>query len=134
MKSISKGCYPSHLNLPQKERILRVLPIWIVETGSIFECSTDIRNIEKNIAFWIYLLTLLISMCVIIFYLLIKYGDESKDELLKVETVLDNGGMLCNIDRLQPVNGMSESGKKSEMKRIMQLLKPLLMQIESTLS
>ena len=45
---------------------------------------------------------------------MIKYGNESKDELLKVETALENDGILRNIDRPQPINVISESGKKSE--------------------
>ena len=127
IKSISNGCFPSHFN-PSTERATLTcftdMDLMVgftvgeynnfTETGSIFECSTDIKNIEKNIAFWLYLLILLISITLIIFYLVIKYGNESKDELLKVETALENDGILRNIDRPQPINVISESGKKSE--------------------
>ena len=127
MKSISNGCYPSHFN-PSTERATLTcysdMDLMVgftisdygnlTETGSIFECSTDIKDIEKNIAFWLYLLILLISICLIIFYLVIKYGNESKDELLKIETALENDGILRDVDQPQPINVMSETGKKSE--------------------
>ena len=55
-----------------------------------------------------------INIGAIIFYLVIKYGNESKDELLKIETALENDGILRDVDQPQPINVMSETGKKSE--------------------
>ena len=93
MKSISKGCYPSHFNPSTERATLTCFTDMILMAGFTIE--------EYN--------NLIETGSIIVFYLvMIKYGDESKDELLKVETALEHDGMLRNIDHPQPVNVIME--------------------------
>ena len=103
---LSKNCYSSNYDESNEKVILQcssedtdlMIAFKVenfsnkIESGSLFECSTDIEHIEKNIAFWIYLVVTLLTIIGIVFYVSVKYS-EKHNSLMRINRAIDYDGL-----------------------------------------
>ena len=103
---LSKNCYASDYDESKEKVILQCsgedLDLMIafkvedfssqIESGSLFECSTDIEHIEKNIAFWIYLIVTLLTIIGMVFYVSVKYS-EKQSSVMRINKAIENDGL-----------------------------------------
>jgi hypothetical protein len=61
-----------------------------IEAGSLFECSTDIKDIEHNIAMWLFTLVTLIAIIGNVFYLCLKYAQDKHSSVMRVNKAIES--------------------------------------------
>jgi hypothetical protein len=115
---LSKNCYSSNYDENNEKVILQcssedtdlMIAFKVenfsneIESGSLFECSTDIEHIEKNIAFWIYLVVTLLTIIGIVFYVSVKYS-EKQNSLMRINRAIDYDGLNEVDSNSQPQQG-----------------------------